>query len=84
MAVPAAVPMQGLTPLDYMLAVLRNEEASASARMEAAKNAAPYVHTRLASAELKGAGLERVTDALSALIERVQAEGGGVGGLLKR
>lgn len=44
----------GLTPLDYMLSVLRNEELPISDRMDAAKAAAPYVHARLAAIEHTG------------------------------
>lgn len=44
----------GITPLDYMLEVLRDETAEASARMDAAKAAAPYVHAKLASVEHSG------------------------------
>ena len=41
----------GLTPLDYMLTVLRSEDAEPAARMDAAKAAAPYVHPRLSAIE---------------------------------
>jgi hypothetical protein len=44
----------GIMPLDYMLSVLRDETAEATARMDAAKAAAPYVHAKLASVEHKG------------------------------
>lgn len=50
----------GLTPLEYMLGVLRNEDADAKDRMWAAEKAAPYVHARLASVEHSG-GLEVTT-----------------------
>lgn len=40
---------QGLTPLDYMLSVLRDEDQDQEARMDAAKSAAPYVHPKLAT-----------------------------------
>lgn len=46
----------GLTPLEYMLYILRNEELSLEDRMDAAKAAAPYVHAKLASVEHKGDG----------------------------
>lgn len=45
----AAVAASGLTPLDFMLAVLRDESAEPHTRFEAAKAAAPYVHPRLAT-----------------------------------
>ena len=41
----------GLTPLDYMLRILRDETQEQSARFNAAKEAAPYVHNRLAAVE---------------------------------
>ena len=47
----AAIAASGLTPLDYMLSVLRDETAPRSERMEAAAKAAPYVHPRLAAIE---------------------------------
>jgi hypothetical protein len=50
----ATIAASGLTPLDYMLSVLRDEGAEPQVRMEAAKCAAPYVHPRLASIEHGG------------------------------
>ena len=44
----------GLSPLDYMLAILRDPKIDDARRMEAAKNAAPYVHPRLAAIEHGG------------------------------
>lgn len=44
----------GLTPLDYMLQILRDEAQEQSARFTAAKEAAPYVHPRLAAVEHSG------------------------------
>lgn len=41
----------GLTPLEYLLGILRNEKASEAVRMDAAKSAAPYVHPKLANIE---------------------------------
>jgi len=46
----------GLMPLDYMLAILRDEDLPQESRMDAAKAAAPYVHAKLASVEHKGDG----------------------------
>ena len=48
------VAASGLTPLDYMLSVLRDTKADKDKRMDAAKAAAPYVHPRLATATLQG------------------------------
>jgi len=44
----------GLTPLEYMLGVMRDEEAPQPARLDAAKAAAPFVHPRLSAVELSG------------------------------
>jgi hypothetical protein len=52
----AAVEASGLTPLDYMLSILRDATKDDYARMDAAKAAAPYVHAKLASVEHKGEG----------------------------
>ncbi len=41
----------GLTPLDYMLSVLRDPEARREERMDAASKAAPYVHARLSAVD---------------------------------
>ncbi|MGN7962172.1 hypothetical protein [Brucella sp. 22210] len=45
---------EGLTPLEFMLNVLRDKDAAMDKRMWAAEKAAPYVHAKLASIEHKG------------------------------
>lgn len=45
---------EGVTPLEYMLSLMRDEEALPTERFEAAKAAAPYIHPKLASVEHKG------------------------------
>jgi hypothetical protein len=52
----AAAEASGITPLEYMLRVMRNKRSGAAVRLDAAKSAAPYVHARLASIEHKGNG----------------------------
>jgi methanogenic corrinoid protein MtbC1 len=44
---------EGITPLEYMLGVMRDATADTALRFEAAKAAAPYIHPRLASIEQK-------------------------------
>lgn len=44
----------GLTPLEYMLQVLRDKEESSERRMWASEKAAPYVHARLQAVEHSG------------------------------
>lgn len=45
-AIAKAVAEGGITPLDFMLAALRNEELTFAERMGAAKDAAPYCHPK--------------------------------------
>jgi hypothetical protein len=62
-ALQEAVAASGVTPLDFMLNIMRSEpppEASAEVRLsvqamqfEAAKAAAPYVHAKLSSIEME-------------------------------
>lgn len=49
------VSASGMTPLEYMLDVMRNGE-DARMRFAAAQAAAPYVHAKLASVEVVGEG----------------------------
>lgn len=49
-----AIRKSGLTPLDYMLRLMRNGKLDRGTRLEAAKSAAPYVHPKLASVEVTG------------------------------
>ena len=49
----AAIAASGLTPLDYMISVMR-DETNPPLRLDAAKSAAPYVHPKLSSVELAG------------------------------
>jgi hypothetical protein len=41
----------GISPLDYMLALLRNESNAWDVRFEAAKAAAPYMHAKLSTTD---------------------------------
>ena len=44
----------GITPLEYILSVMRNDLSEPRERLSAAVAAAPYVHAKLASIELTG------------------------------
>lgn len=44
----------GMSPLEYLLSIMRDGRRKESDRLEAAKAAAPYVHARLAATELSG------------------------------
>ena len=59
-----AVEESGLTPLEYMLSVMRDVGQDEQRRLAAANMAAPYVHAKLSSMELTGkdgGALETVT-----------------------
>lgn len=61
---------EGLTPLEYLLFVLRDEAEERSVRLDAAKAAAPYIHPRLQNTTVK------VPDGLDIrVIERVIVRG---------
>lgn len=49
----AEVAASGLTPLDFMLSIMRDETKEEDLRFEAAKAAAPFVHPKLSSVEAK-------------------------------
>lgn len=78
----AKIRASGLTPLGYMLKVMRDESNPQDIRLDAAYKAAPYVHAKLASVELTGNPEhpveQRVTvvdeKAVAAAVERVESE----------
>jgi len=49
----AEIAASGLTPLEFMLDVMRDEDNEQSVRLDAAKAAAPYVHPKLANIDAK-------------------------------
>lgn len=73
-ALMAEVEASGLTPLEYMLNVLRDEKMDTERRDWAAEKAAPYVHARLASIEAK----HDVSDALADLLKAVDGRTRGI------
>jgi hypothetical protein len=44
----------GITPLAFLLKVMRDSNKALDMRIDAAKAAAPYMHSRLASVEVSG------------------------------
>ena len=44
----------GITPLDYLLTLLRDTTQTQEVRVDAAKAAAPYMHARLQATTIKG------------------------------
>ncbi|WP_285295773.1 hypothetical protein [Aureimonas altamirensis] len=52
----AEIAASGLTPLDFMIAMLRDETASLEDRKWGAEKAAPFVHPRLQAIQHSGDG----------------------------
>lgn len=50
----AEIEASGLTPLQFMLTVMRDEQKPFDVRLDAAKSAAPYIHPKLAAIEHSG------------------------------
>ncbi len=50
----AAIEAAGVTPLDFILQVMRDPAEEMARRVDAAKSAAPYVHPRLSAIEHSG------------------------------
>lgn len=60
----------GLTPLDYMISVLRDASLPLDKRLQAAKDAAPYVHPKLASVEHRGDAENPIAFAILSAVPR--------------
>lgn len=79
-----AVEAEGITPLEYMLRVLRDEGQDPAVRLDAANKAAPYVHAKLSSVEMKADVTHKYEDMtdeeLDQLIEDLLHENGISGG----
>lgn len=58
---------EGITPLEFMLEVMRDAKADRAERLDMAKAAAPYIHPRLAAVEHSGDMTLRHEDALADL-----------------
>ncbi len=52
----AEIRAAGMTPLEFMLGVMRDDNKTVELRLEAAAKAAPYVHPRLSSVALGNNG----------------------------
>lgn len=79
---------RGITPLQYMLQVMRNSRADTKRRDDMAKAAAPFIHPRLATMAHTGPGggpiqtvdLSKLSDDQLAAIEPVLASLAAAGG----
>lgn len=73
-----------LNPLQYLLAVMQDDKQKPNVRMQAAIAAAPYVHPKLASVEMKGNEAQPlqvksdIGQALAALAELTRQQSGQV------
>jgi hypothetical protein len=61
----------GLTPLDHMLAVMRDPRAKAARRDEMARSAAPYIHPPIAPIDLDVA--RRIGRLLNEIFEKLKS-----------
>ena len=52
--IAAKASAEGVTPLEFLLNAMRDETRDFAQRLSAAKDAAPYVHPRLAAVEHSG------------------------------
>ena len=68
-----AVQKAGITPLEYMLSVLRDETQEQSVRLDAANKAAPYIHAKLATTNVSVTG-EMVHRILREVIDEQDAD----------
>ena len=64
-----AAAANGLTPLEYMLRLMRDEKVEQSVRLDAAKSAAPFVHPRLSATTIRGDANEPLMLGLSSADE---------------
>ena len=65
-----AIEASGLTPLDYLLSIMRDESLDPMIRLDAAKAAAPYVHPRLAPVEPIRSDFVPLAERLNAELDR--------------
>src|ERR1700757_4271948 len=56
------------TPLDYLLAVVRDTSETPARRMQAADKAAPYVHPKLTHTVVEDRGAMRIADVLADIL----------------
>jgi hypothetical protein len=64
-----AIEESGLTPLQYMINVMRKESGDPNIRLDAAKAAAPYVHPKLATTDINLKGKLVITELRDIIID---------------
>jgi hypothetical protein len=83
--IAAELAKDGVTPLEYMLGVMRDDNADAGRRDDMAKSAAPYMHPRLSAIDIDASiNLDGLTDEELEFLARIRAKtsepGGDTGG----
>jgi len=78
LATKALFEKQGVDPLQFMINIMQDETADMAIRLDAAKHAAPYVHSKLTSTVIRGAGengehIIRI-DPILALLQQVEGK----------
>lgn len=66
------VASEGITPLDFMLDIMRNEDEDPFRRYQAARDSAPFIHPKLAAQALQVGPIDCVED----IIESLRKKGG--------
>lgn len=66
----AQIAASGLTPLEYMLGIMRDEGNDKPVRLDAAKSAAPYCHQKLISTQSTVTATVKIEDILRNVILR--------------
>lgn len=66
----------GLTPLDYIISVMRDESNPTDLRLDAANKAAPFVHPKLSSIDLEAT--HDITDTMADVLKEIAARGGSL------
>ncbi|MGI3168408.1 hypothetical protein ACRARG_04600 [Pseudooceanicola sp. C21-150M6] len=73
-----AIKESGLTPLEHMLQVMRDEDNDPAMRLDAANKAAPYVHSKLATVDHKSSD-GSMSPQMPAVIQIVGVDADGEG-----
>ena len=72
----AIIERKGITPLQYMLDVMRNSNLELDIRLDAAKSAAQYIHPRLTAIAHSGAiETTKADDLTDALLAHIASRG---------
>lgn len=59
----------GVTPLEFMIAIMRDEGATRAERLDMAKAAAPYIHPRLSAIEAAVKVTEQVEEVRWSIVD---------------